>query len=229
MERSEGRGAAMARRALELVPGDSTLGLGTGRAASAFVCALAERVRAGLRVRCVPSSAATEGLARELGIPLVSLEEAGELDLDVDGADEIDPALDLVKGYGGALVREEIVAASSRRLVVLAEPAKLVPVLGTRGRLPVEVVTFGWPRCAAKLAELGCRPRRRAGDGGPFLTDNGNFILDCGVEPIADPAGLRRRIRDIPGVVGCGLFLGMADTVFLEDERGEVSVMRRPR
>lgn len=217
----------MARRALELVPDGGALGLGSGRAARAFVRVLAARVRAGLQIRCVSTSRATEDLARELGIPLVSLEEVGQLDLAVDGADEIAPSLDLIKGYGGALVREMIVASAARRLVILAEPEKLVRTLGERGTLPVEIVPFGWSLGARRLDELGHRPRRRGAEGAPFLTDNGNHILDCSVAPIADAAELERQIQAIPGVVGTGLFLGMAETVFLEDERGGVSVLRR--
>ncbi len=221
------RGEAMARRALEFVRTGSVLGLGTGRAATAFLRALAGRVRQGLQVRCVATSRATEAAARELGVPLVSLEEAGVLELAVDGADEVDPALDLVKGHGGALVRERIVAAASRRFVVLVESEKLVPVLGARGVLPVEVIPFGWSFCAARLAGLGCRPTRRLDGETPFVSDNGNHVLDCAVEPIAAPADLERRIRAIPGVVGTGLFLGMADTVLVEDARGEVTVRTR--
>jgi len=219
----------MARRALELVHDGDVLGLGTGRAAAAFLRALAESVRAGLRVRCVPTSRATEAAARDLGVPLVSLEEAGELDLAFDGADEIDPALDLVKGLGGALLRERIVASAARRFVVLAGTEKLVGTLGERGNLPVEVVTFGWTLCQRRLEVLGCRPRLRASGAGPFVTDNGNYVLDCGVDPIADPGGLQGSIGAIPGVVGTGLFLGMADTAILEDERGGVTVRHRAR
>jgi ribose 5-phosphate isomerase A len=220
-------GEAMARRAAELVQDGSAVGLGTGRAASAFLVALADRVRRGLQIRCVATSRATEAAARELGLPLVSLEEVGHLDLDVDGADEIDPALDLVKGYGGALVRERIVAAASRRLVILAGTEKLVPTLGARGVLPVEVVPFGWAFCARRLGELGHPSRRRMEGGAPLVTDNGNHILDCAVEPLADPAALERRIRAIAGVVGTGLFLGMADVAFIEDARGEVTMRQR--
>jgi ribose 5-phosphate isomerase A len=220
-------GEAMAQRAAELVQPGMAVGLGTGHAASAFLVALADRVRRGLDVRCVATSAATESAARDLGLPLVSLEEVEGLDLDVDGADEIDPALDLVKGYGGALVRERIVAAASRRLVILAGAEKLVARLGERGVLPVEVVPFGWAWCSRRLAELGCPSRRRVKGGATFITDNGNTILDCDVAPIADPAALERRIRAIPGVVGTGLFLGMADTVLIEDERGNVTLRQR--
>lgn len=220
-------GEAMARRAAELVQAGMAVGLGTGHAARAFLVVLADRARQGLDVRCVATSVATESAARDLGLPLASLEDVGELDLDVDGADEVDPALDLVKGYGGALVRERIVAAASRRLVILAGVEKLVGRLGERGVLPVEVVPFGAAWCARRLAELGFPSRLRMKAGATFVTDNGNAILDCAVEPIADPAALERRIRALPGVVGTGLFLGMADTVFVEDARGNVTVRQR--
>lgn len=219
----------MARQAMEFVAGCSILGLGTGRAAQAFTRVLAEEVRNGLQVRCVPTSRATEALARELGVTLVSLDEVDELDLAVDGADEISPALDLIKGYGGAMVRERIVATAAKRRVILAEPEKFVAQLGQRGRLPVEVVTFGWAFCARKLSALGCNPRRRLEGNTPFLSDNGNYILDCAIEPLMDPAGLHQSIVAIPGVVDTGLFLGMADVVFLEDELGVVTVRRRPQ
>ncbi len=152
---------ALARRALGFVKDDTAVGLGAGRAATAFVRALAARVRAGLRVRGVPVSEATAGLAAELGIPLVGLE--AEIDVTVDGADEVDPDLDLIKGYGGALVRERIVAAASRRQIILVERDKLVPQLGSRGRLPVEVIPFALPLCLHRLAALGLRPTLRMG------------------------------------------------------------------
>jgi len=202
-------------RALELVADGSTIGLGSGRAASAFVRALGERVRAGLRVRGVATSEATAALAREAGIPLTTLDEAGELALTVDGADEVDPRHNLIKGYGRALVREKVVAASSQRLVILVGPEKLVPCLGSRGKLPVEVVPFARPLCERRLAALGCRPVLWATDGTPRLTDNGNLILDCGVAAIDDPPRLEADIRAIPGVVGTGLFLGMANSVLV--------------
>ena len=206
-------------RALELVPDQSVIGLGSGRASSAFVRALGERVRAGqLRVRGVPTSEGTAALAREVGIPLLTLAEAGMLALTVDGADEVDPRLDLIKGYGRALVREKVVAASSQKLIILVGEEKLVPVLGARGKLPVEVVPFALSLCERRLRELGCQPvlYRRA-DGSPFLTDNGNIILDCAVQPIPNPAALDAAILAIPGSVGTGLFIGMADTVLVGD------------
>ena len=206
---------ALARRALGFVKDDTAVGLGAGRAATAFVRALAARVRAGLRVRGVPVSEATAGLAAELGIPLVGLE--AEIDVTVDGADEVDPDLDLIKGYGGALVRERIVAAASRRQIILVERDKLVPQLGSRGRLPVEVIPFALPLCLHRLAALGLRPTLRMVGERPFVTDNGNVLVDCAVQPIGDPPGLERALRAIPGVVDTGLFLGTADTVLVAD------------
>ena len=177
----------------------------------------------------MPTSRTTEALARGLGLSLVSLEEVDELDLAVDGADEVTANLDLIKGYGGAMVREKIVAAAAKRRVILAEPEKLVRSLGERGVLPVEVVTFGWAFSARELSALGCHPRRRMLDAAPFMSDNGNYVLDCGIEPLEDPALLQRSILAIPGVVDTGLFLGMADMVFLEDEQGTVTVRRALR
>src|SRR5271165_4565053 len=146
-------------RALELVPNGSRIGLGSGHAAEAFVKALAERLRkSSFRVEGVPTSEATAKLARQEGIPLLNLTDAGILELTVDGADEVDPNLDLIKGYGRALVREKIVAVSSRRLVILVGDEKLVPRLGSRGKLPVEVTPFALPLCEDRLQRLGCRP-----------------------------------------------------------------------
>ena len=206
---------ALARRALGFVKDDTAVGLGAGRAATAFVRALAARVRDGLRVRGVPVSEATAELAEELGIPLVGLE--AEIDITVDGADEVDPDLNLIKGYGGALLRERVVAAASRRQVILVERDKLVSRLGSRGRLPVEVVPFALPVCRRRLAALGLGPELRMAGERPFVTDNGNVILDCVVGPIADPPGLERALRAVPGVVDTGLFLGTADTVLVAD------------
>jgi ribose 5-phosphate isomerase A len=217
-------------RALELVPSGSRIGLGSGRAAQAFVKALGERIRNGhLSVQGVPTSEETARLARQEGIPLLILVEAGILDLTVDGADEVDPGLDLIKGYGRALVREKIVAASSRRLVILVGEEKLVPQLGTRGKLPVEVTPFALRLCERRLEELGCRPvPYRQGDG-LFITDNGNHILDCQIEPIPDAAWLEMDIRAIPGVVGTGLFLGMADIVLVGDQKDFRMIEERKR
>ena len=201
------------------------VGLGSGRAASSFVRALGARVRAGLKVRGVPTSEGVARLARQLGVPLSGLDE-GIIDLTVDGADEVDPRLDLIKGYGGALVRERIVAAASRRVVILVSREKLVPILGARGRLPVEVIPFGAPLALRELADLGCRPALRIEEGRPFVTDNGNWIVDCAVRPIEAPVAFARDLRALPGVVDAGLFLGVADLVLVADATG-ISEIRR--
>jgi len=206
---------ALAMRALGLVRDGTVVGLGTGRAATAFLHALAGRVRDGCRVKGVPTSEETERLARELGIPLVGLE--ADLDLTVDGADEVDPELNLIKGDGGALVRERIVAAASARLLILVTRDKLVEVLGSHGRLPVEVLPFALPLCRRRLEALGLKPVLRTEEDRPFVTDNWNVIVDCATGPIEDPHALERTILTIPGVVDTGLFLGIADTVLVAD------------
>lgn len=220
-----GSAPLIAARAIEFVKDGDVVGLGTGRAATAFVRALGAAVKGGLRVRGVPTSQVTADLASQLGIPLATLDEVGQIDITFDGADEVDPRLDLIKGYGGAMVREKIVAASSRRFVILVGAEKLVPILGSRGILPVEVLPFGLPLCQRRLTELGCRPALRLADGRPFITDNGNRILDCGISALHDPAGFEQAIVSIPGVVGTGLFLGMADAVLVQD--GETVVVRQ--
>lgn len=205
--------------ALAMVPRSGVIGLGSGRAATAFITALAGQIRSGgFDVRGVPTSAATAELATRLGVPLVSLADAGTLEVTFDGADEVDPALNLIKGYGRAMVREKIVATASRRLVILVGEEKLVGQLGARGKLPVEVVPFALPLCERKLRDLGLEPVPDTADGKLFITDNGNHILDCKLGPIADPAKLEADIRAIPGVVGTGLFVGMADIVLVGHE-----------
>jgi ribose 5-phosphate isomerase A len=211
---------ATAEKALEWVSEGQTVGLGTGRAATAFVRALGARVQGGLNISGVPTSEATASLARELGIPLLTLEEAGTLDVCFDGADEVAPNLDVIKGYGGAHVREKIVAASSAKLIILVGAEKVVEVLGNRGKLPVEVIPFGEAHCRAALRSLGCEPTRRPADGAgdsPFISDNGNYILDCKIAPIENPAELERAILEIPGVLGTGLFIQMTDVVIIQD------------
>jgi len=218
----------IAERALALIEDGTAIGLGTGRAATLFVKALGPRVKEGLNIRGVPTSDATAGLARELGIPLTTLEEVDELAITFDGADEVAPDLNLIKGYGGALVREKIVAASSRRFVVLVGPGKEVSALGEHGKLPVEVVPFGVPLALRRLKALALPPVIRAAqDGSTYLTDNGNIILDCQTRAITDPSALERAILDIPGVVGTGLFVGMAETVLIQAEDGSVKEIHR--
>jgi ribose 5-phosphate isomerase A len=205
-------------RALDYVNSGSTIGLGSGRASEAFIRLLGDRVRAGLGVRGVPTSEASQHLAESVGIPLVSLEEGMPLAVTIDGADEVDPNLDLIKGYGRALVREKIVAVASQRLVILVGPGKEVPKLGNRGKLPVEVVPFALPLCRRRLADLGCAPVLWEQDSRPGVTDNGNYILDCSIGPLNDPRQLEAQLRAVPGVVGTGLFLAMAHAVLVGDD-----------
>lgn len=213
---------AAARRAADLVTDGARVGLGTGRAAAAFIAELGARVRLGLHVVGVPTSRVSEALAREAGITLVALDETLELDLTVDGADEVSPHLDLVKGRGGALVRERIVAAASKRQVIVVGPEKLVRALGERGPIPVEVVPFGVGPALRAVKALGLAATVRAS--GP--SDNGNATLDCvPPEPIADRPGARtleRALRAIPGVVDTGLFLGTAERVLVGHPDGRV-------
>src|SRR5271165_6692401 len=215
---------ALGRYALRYVKPGQTLGLGTGHAASAFIRALGA---SGIRVRGVPTSKASDELARSVGIPIVTLAEAGKIDVDIDGADAVDPRFNMIKGYGGALVREKIVAASSRRFVVLVGYEKMVTRLGDRGSIPVEVVPFGVTLATAKIKALGLKPRIREKSGREFITDNGNLILDCAVKKIANPARLDRELLATPGVVGTGLFIGMADAVLVAEASGKVRALKR--
>lgn len=200
------------------------VGLGTGSTARLFLEALAERMEAGELegIVGVPTSVDTEERARELGIPLSSLEQAERLDLVVDGADEVDPQLRLVKGLGGALLWEKIVASAADRMVVVVDDGKLVDRLGRRAPLPVEVVPFGWSIHVPALLELGARPElRRAPGGEPFLTDGGHYILDCHfADGIGDPEGVEAALLRRPGIVETGLFLGYADVVVVGQEDG---------
>jgi ribose 5-phosphate isomerase A len=207
--------------AAEMVAPGMVVGLGTGRAAAMFVRALACRVEKGLDVKGVPTSRRTEELAKELGVPLVGLDEAGAIDIDVDGADEVDPGLDLIKGHGGALLRERVVASVSKKFVILVGEEKIVERLGSRMSVPVEVVPFAAPVSKRDLEELGADTTLRLdGAGRPFVSDNGNHILDAKFERIEDAAGLERRIDALPGVVDSGLFIGMANLVLVQSESG---------
>ena len=212
-----------AERAAEFLGGVRVLGLGTGSTAAHFVEVVGERMAAGDLddLVAIPTSIETERQAAGLGIPLVDLESHPRLDLTVDGADEVDPDLNLIKGLGGALTREKIVAAASRELIIVVDDSKLVGVLGKSVALPVEVLPFGWHASAQRLEELGAASARRVAGEDPFETDQGNFILDCRfAKQIDDPAAVARAIDAIPGVVAHGLFLGMADRVIVAGEGG---------
>ena len=218
----------VARHALRMVADGMVLGLGTGRAAEAFIHALGARARAGLRVRVVVTSTRSDALARRMNLDVASLEDVDRLDLAFDGADEVTPALALTKGLGGALLRERVVASEASRFVVLVTPEKLVDRLGTRVPVPVEVVPFASPSALRRLGAIGATPTlRRQGSGAPFVTDNQHWIIDAAFAPIDDPAALEASIRSIPGVVDTGLFLGMASLVLVGDG-GAVREIRRP-
>lgn len=218
------------RRASGLVESGMTLGLGTGSTVHYFLVALAERIaRERLAVRGVPTSLDTERKARELGIPLATLDEVDHLDLTVDGADEIDRSFDMIKGGGGALLREKVVAASSRRVAIVVGANKVVDRLGTTFSLPVEVVPFALHAVERALARLGCVPTlRTAPGGGTYATDNHNAILDCRFgRGIDDPPLLERAIDAIPGVVESGLFIGLAHVRLVGRPDGSCEVVER--
>ena len=207
------------------------LGLGSGSTARQFVDLVGEKVKAGLDVRCVATSEATEAQAKALGIPLANTGRIPELDLTVDGADEVDPKLNLIKGGGGALLREKIVASASKRMVVIANSTKLVPRLGAFP-LPIEVVPFGLAatrrhieRAFAKLGLAG--PMRVRGESSPFITDGGHYILDCSLGAIAEPEALTEILSPIPGVVEHGLFVGIARAAIIAGAEG-VEVLGDP-
>jgi ribose 5-phosphate isomerase A len=205
------------------------LGLGTGSTAATMLDALGERLASGALedIAGVPTSAATAARCGELGIPLVTLDDAPELDLVIDGADEIDPRLDLIKGLGGAHLREKVVAAAAREMVVVADETKLVGSLGERAPLPVEVIPFALPVADRLLRRLGWQPELRADDGRPFTTDEGNRILHCRRDEWADPSALARDVSEVPGVVAHGFFLGFASVAVVATRDG-VRVVERP-
>ncbi len=217
-----------AQKALEFVEPGMKLGLGTGSTAAKFVDLLGAKVAAGLDVVCVPTSVATERQARDRAIPLTTLDEEPHLDLVVDGADELDDELRLIKGGGGALMREKIVAAASDRMVVIADASKRVATLGAFP-LPVEVAQFGLgatrEMVAAMAAESGCEGEialRKGDDGTPFVTDGGNYILDCAFGRISEPELLAEALQLVPGVLEHGLFLGLADVAIVAGDDGIV-------
>jgi ribose 5-phosphate isomerase A len=207
-----------ARKSLEYVQPGMIVGLGSGTTAAEMVRLLGERVRAGLDVRGVASSTATETLAREEGIPLVAVGDVDALDVTIDGADEVDARGRMIKGRGGALLREKILASCTRQLVIIVDPRKLVGTLGGVP-VPVEVTPFGVAVVSRVLGTLGGRPLRRLVDGAPYVTDGGNHILDCAFGPITDPDALAARLDGTVGVVEHGLFVGFSPVVVVGGAR----------
>ena len=217
---------AVARAALSFVENGQVVGLGSGSTSTYFIQFLADRVKAGLKIRGVPTSVRTQQLAEKCGIPLATLDQVEALDIDVDGADEFDPQLQLVKGGGGALLREKIIASASKKFVVLADASKQVPILG-KFPLPVEVIPFAETLLTQRISALGATVTlRKTMDGTAYKTDEGHHILDCHFGRIPDPAKLARTLSDMPGIVEHGLFINMASVVLLA--KGEqVTELRR--
>jgi ribose 5-phosphate isomerase A len=212
---------AVAKRAVEFVADGMRVGLGTGTTATMFIRELAQRVNSGLKIRCVASSDASHSLGKSLGIDMTTLDQLPELDIYIDGADEVGPQLALIKGGGGALLREKIVASAAKKFVVVVDSTKIVEHLG-KFPLPIEVIKMALPLVEPKLAALGLHPKQRqakSGDG-PFLTDENNYILDCPCGEIADPEKTAAEIRAIVGVVEHGLFLRMASLALVAGEDG---------
>lgn len=205
----------VARASLKFIEDGHVVGLGSGSTATYFIQFLGERVKAGLKIRGVPTSVRTQQLAEKCGIPLVTVDQIESIDVDVDGADEFDPQLCLIKGGGGALLREKIIASVSRKFVVLADSSKQVPVLG-KFPLPVEVIPFAEMLLARRISQLGAKVTvRKTADGAVFRTDEGHHILDCAFGQIPNPPTLARTLSDMPGVVEHGLFIKMASVVLL--------------
>jgi ribose 5-phosphate isomerase A len=225
----DARKLAAAEAAATLVEDGMTVGLGSGSTASLAVAAVGRRVAQGLRIVAIPTSEATAAQARKLGIPLTTLDDRRHIDLTIDGADEVERgSLDLVKGLGGALLREKIVASATARLVIVADESKLVDHLGAGGLpIPVEVVPFGWQTTARRLSALGAEwTQRLASDGQPFVTDGGHLILDCRFQRLNSARELQQRLDEMVGVVEHGLFLGMASEVIVGRSTGEVLNLR---
>ena len=204
-----------ARAGLNFVEDGQVVGLGSGSTAAYFIRFLAERVKAGLKIRGVPTSVRAQQLAENCGISLTTLDQVEKIDVDVDGADEFDPELRLIKGGGGALLREKIIASACRKFVVLADSSKQVPILG-RFPLPVEVIPFAETLLTRRISALGATVTlRKVMDGTTYKTDEGHHILDCHFGKISDPAALARTLSDMPGIVEHGLFINMANVVLL--------------
>lgn len=205
-------------KAIEFIKSGDVVGLGSGRASTEFIKLLGKKVHEGLKIQGVPTSEDSASLARSLNIPLLTLDGAiGNIACAIDGADEVDPDLNLIKGYGRALVREKIIAASAKKFIVLVGDNKIVPKLGSRGKLPVEVVPFGLALVKHKLQVLGIHGEIWMKNGIQGITDNGNLIIDCVIPPTLDPAKLELSIIAIPGVVDTGFFIQMADVVLVGD------------
>jgi ribose 5-phosphate isomerase A len=207
-------------KAAEYVKDGMIIGLGTGSTVEWTIRKLGAMVESGLKIIGIPTSIRSEKLAIELGIPLSTLLEHPKLDLTIDGADEVDPNLNLIKGMGGALTREKIVASSSKKEIIVVDDTKVVQILGTKSPLPVEVIPFAHNSCKIALEQLQAKPKLRFVEQKEYLTDNNNYILDCRFDSITNPEDLELKINNIPGVVENGLFLNLIDMVIIASKDG---------
>jgi ribose 5-phosphate isomerase A len=219
---------AAAKKAVEFIQAGMNLGLGTGTTAYWAIQYIGARVKEGLEVKAIATSLHSQTLAKELGIPITSFADTGQLDITIDGADEVDENMQLIKGGGGALLREKIVAAATKFYIIIADEKKLVKNLG-KFRLPVEVIPFGWELAANHLRNLGSEPILRDEKNAPFITDNGNYILDCAFGSIPSPESLHEKINNITGVVENGLFIDMADCVIAGNDEGKTRIINRKK
>jgi ribose 5-phosphate isomerase A len=211
-------------RAVDYLETGMTVGLGTGSTAYWAIREIGSRIKQGLRIRAVPTSCQSEIFARELDIPIAPFSEVEKIDLDIDGADEVDHQLNLIKGGGGALLREKIIAAASHTFIIVADESKWVETLGNFP-LPVEVFPFAWELTFRQLKQLGCIPVMRQEKSENFVSDNGNFIIDCAFGSMPDPSKVLKQLGNIPGIAGHGLFLGMADIVIIGKNDGSYEIL----
>lgn len=216
-----------ADKAISFIQNDMIIGLGTGSTAYWAIEGIGRRIKEeGLRIKAIATSKRSEEQARTLHIPIFSFAEIDTIDITIDGADEVDENMNLIKGGGGALLREKIVASNTRQLMIIVDESKVVKWLG-KFWLPVETAVFGWEKTFKKLETLGCTPRLRLNDNQPYITDNGNYIVDCDFKEIRQPEILHDRINAIVGVVENGLFIQMAKTLIVGDEKGNTKVLNR--
>jgi ribose 5-phosphate isomerase A len=226
MDKLERYKRAAGEKAVDFIENGMILGLGSGSTVYWMMKRLAKLVQQGMDIKGVPSSKRTEGWAQEFGIPLVDFSQVDKIDLAIDGADEIDPEFQLTKGGGGSLVREKIVDALAEKLIIIADKTKVVETLGTFP-LPVEVVPFGYQATAKRIEKLGAIPTLRIKDGDVFVSNNGNYILDCQFTSINNPEQLHEKIKALVGVVETGLFVNMVDTVIIGNEKGTEIITKK--
>ena len=216
-----------AEKAVQYIEDGMVIGLGTGSTVEFAVKKIGELVKGGLKIKGIPTSLKTKRLATELKIPLIELDEHTEIDITIDGADEVDSNLNLIKGGGGALTREKIIAYHSKKVIITVDETKIVKGLGCDSFLPVEITKFGWPATKKALEGLGCTGELRKIMDEAFITDNQNYIIDCDFGKIADPEALEKEINNIPGVLENGLFIGLADEVIVGSKQGMMTLERQ--